>query len=142
VSMQHAMKVYAGVVVQFHELSGKWNDWPASRKVQTDLVHKNTRPLAKDELRRRGSASIQNSVIKGDSHKKISGQRNHLNRCLATYNTPTHCVLNSKVVRVPGYRSRDPGLIPSLPDFLRTSGSGTGSTQPRDYNWGATWQKK
>jgi hypothetical protein len=23
VSMQHAMKVYAGVVVQFHELSGK-----------------------------------------------------------------------------------------------------------------------
>jgi hypothetical protein len=30
------------------------------------------------------------------------------------------------VVRVPGYRSR--GL-----------GSGTGSTQPREYNWGATW---
>jgi hypothetical protein len=31
------------------------------------------------------------------------------------------------VVRVPGYRS-------ALPDFLRSSGSGTGSTQPRDYN--------
>jgi hypothetical protein len=24
--------------------------------------------------------------------------------------------------------------FPALPDFLRSSGSGTGSTQPRDYN--------
>jgi hypothetical protein len=31
------------------------------------------------------------------------------------------------VVRVPGYRSRGPG-------FLRSSGSGTGSTQPRECN--------
>jgi hypothetical protein len=32
------------------------------------------------------------------------------------------------VVRVPGYR------FPALPDFLRSSGSGTGSTQPREDN--------
>jgi hypothetical protein len=25
--------------------------------------------------------------------------------------------------------------FPALPDFLRSSGSGTGSTQPREYNW-------
>jgi hypothetical protein len=25
-------------------------------------------------------------------------------------------------------------LFPALPDFLRSSGSGTGSTQPRQYN--------
>jgi hypothetical protein len=25
-------------------------------------------------------------------------------------------------------------LFPALPDFLRSSGSGTGSTQPREYN--------
>jgi hypothetical protein len=30
------------------------------------------------------------------------------------------------------------GRFPALPD----SGSGTGSTQPREYNWGATWKKK
>jgi hypothetical protein len=34
------------------------------------------------------------------------------------------------VVRVPGYRPR----FPALPDFLRSSGSATGSTQPREDN--------
>jgi hypothetical protein len=29
-----------------------------------------------------------------------------------------------------------------LPDILRSSGPGTGSTQPREYNRGATWKKK
>jgi hypothetical protein len=38
------------------------------------------------------------------------------------------------VVRALGYRSRGPGSIPALPDFLRSSGSGTGSTQRREYN--------
>jgi hypothetical protein len=38
------------------------------------------------------------------------------------------------VVRVSGYISRGPGLDPALPNFLRSSGSGTGSTQPREYN--------
>ena len=29
----------------------------------------------------------------------------------------------------------------ALPDSLSSSGSGTGSTQPREVNWGATWIK-
>jgi hypothetical protein len=32
--------------------------------------------------------------------------------------------------------------FPALQDFLRSSGSGTGSTQPRKDNWGVTWMKK
>ena len=31
--------------------------------------------------------------------------------------------------------------FPALPDFLSSRGSGTGSTQPREVNWGATWIK-
>jgi hypothetical protein len=32
--------------------------------------------------------------------------------------------------------------FPALPDFLRSSGSGTRSIQPREYHWGATLKKK
>jgi hypothetical protein len=38
------------------------------------------------------------------------------------------------VVRVLGYRSRGPGFFAALPDFLRSSGFGTGATQLREYN--------
>ena len=31
--------------------------------------------------------------------------------------------------------------FPALPDFQSSSGSGTGPTQPREFNWGATWIK-
>jgi hypothetical protein len=48
------------------------------------------------------------------------------------------------VVRVLGYRSGGPGSIPGTTRFSgkkgkKSSGSGTGSTQPREYYWGATW---
>jgi hypothetical protein len=45
------------------------------------------------------------------------------------------------VVRVPDYRSRGRVRFTAVPDFLRSSGSGTGSTQPLEYNWGTTWKK-
>jgi hypothetical protein len=38
------------------------------------------------------------------------------------------------VVRVPGDRSRGPGPIPGTTREKKSSGSGTGSTQPREYN--------
>jgi hypothetical protein len=47
------------------------------------------------------------------------------------------------VVRVHGYRSWRPGFDSrAQPDFLRSSGSATGSTQPREDNWEATWMEK
>jgi hypothetical protein len=53
----------------------------------------------------------------------------------------THCDrLCGLVVRILGYRSGGPGSIPST-TRKKSSGSGTGSTQPREYNWGATWEK-
>jgi hypothetical protein len=42
--------------------------------------------------------------------------------------------------RVLGYRSGGPGSIPGTTK-KKSSGSGTGSTQTREYNWGATWKK-
>jgi hypothetical protein len=42
------------------------------------------------------------------------------------------------VVRVLGYRSGGPSSIPGT-TRKKSSGSRTGSTQPREYNWGATW---
>jgi hypothetical protein len=42
------------------------------------------------------------------------------------------------VVRVLGYRSGGPGSIPGT-IRKKSSGSGTGCTQPCEYNWGATW---
>jgi hypothetical protein len=41
-------------------------------------------------------------------------------------------------LQIQRYRVR----FPALPDFLRSRGSGTGYTQPREDNWGATWMKK
>jgi hypothetical protein len=34
------------------------------------------------------------------------------------------------------------GPIPAPPDFLSSSGSGTGCNQPRDDNWGATFNEE
>jgi hypothetical protein len=42
------------------------------------------------------------------------------------------------VVRVSGYRYRGP----RFDSRLISVGSGTGSTQPREDNWGATWMTK
>jgi hypothetical protein len=40
---------------------------------------------------------------------------------------------NDVVVRLPGCRPKGPGVrFPMLPDFLSSSGSGTGSTLPRE----------
>jgi hypothetical protein len=45
------------------------------------------------------------------------------------------------MVRILGYRSGGPGSIHDTTKKKKRSWSGTGSTQPREYNWGATWQK-
>jgi hypothetical protein len=45
------------------------------------------------------------------------------------------------VVKVPGYLSYGPGFESRALQEKKSSESGTGSTQPREYNWGANWKK-
>jgi hypothetical protein len=52
--------------------------------------------------------------------------------------TTIHDRLCGLVVRVLGCRSGGPGSIPGT-TRKKCSWSGTGSTQPREYNWGTTW---
>jgi hypothetical protein len=50
----------------------------------------------------------------------------------------------ASVVQWSEFLATDPEIrvrFQMLPDFLRSSVSGTGSTQPREYNRGATWKK-
>jgi hypothetical protein len=52
--------------------------------------------------------------------------------------------LTTSVVQWSEFLATDPEVrvrFPALPDFLRNSGSGMVSTQPREYNLGATWKK-
>jgi hypothetical protein len=72
---------------------------------------------------------------------RVSGYTTEMYCVSCEVRTEFICVMYEKVdrlcglvVRVPDHRSRGPGSIPALPDFLRSSGSGTGSTQPREYN--------
>jgi hypothetical protein len=49
--------------------------------------------------------------------------------------------VTASVVQCSEFLTTDPGVrvrLPALPDFLRSSGSGTGSTQSREYKLGAT----
>jgi hypothetical protein len=57
---------------------------------------------------------------------------------------PSVCIFGDRlcglVVRVLDYRCRGPGFDSrALQRKKESSGSGTGCTQPREYNWGATW---
>ena len=57
-------------------------------------------------------------------------------RCLGRYNSFV-IVHSGQSFWLQIQRSRV--RFPALPDFLSSSGSETGSTQPREVNWGATW---
>jgi hypothetical protein len=51
----------------------------------------------------------------------------------------------ASVVQWSEFLATDPEVgvrFPALPNFLSSSESGTGSTQPRGHNWGATWMEK
>jgi hypothetical protein len=58
-------------------------------------------------------------------------------KCDVFQNRHGYYILTASVVYWAEVLATDPEVrvpFPALPDFLRRSGSGTGSTQPREYN--------
>jgi hypothetical protein len=49
-------------------------------------------------------------------------------------------LLKFQYIKTGGKYSNQWSLM-TLSDFRRSSGSGTGCTQPREYTWGATWKR-
>jgi hypothetical protein len=61
------------------------------------------------------------------------------------FNNTSRSIQTASVVWWVEFLATDPEFrvrFPALPDFLRSSGSGTESTEPREYTWGATWKEK
>jgi hypothetical protein len=78
---------------------------------------------------------------------RVPGYRTEMNCASFEVRTEFMYVMQKKpgrlcglVVRVFGYRSGGPSSIPCTTS-KKSSGSRTGSTQPREYNWGATRQE-
>jgi hypothetical protein len=71
----------------------------------------------------------------GKSKKKSTQEKSYI---IQLPNLLWHYVMFDRlcglVVRVLGYRSGGPGSIPGTTKKKKSSGSGTGSTQPREYN--------
>jgi hypothetical protein len=68
-------------------------------------------------------------------HHEIGGSV-FLQNCLQTF-TRLIIITSAFLPTDPEPRDR----FSALPDFLISSGYETGSTQPPEYNWGATWKK-
>jgi hypothetical protein len=94
-------------------------------------------------VRSRTQATKQSNYYFASIRQHIKSRRNAISRkdgilysVVVGYWDP----LCGLVVRVLGYRSGGPGSIPRTTK-KKGSGSGTGFTQPHEYNWGATWEK-
>jgi hypothetical protein len=85
-------------------------------------------------------------------HRTTQTQNKHIHRhpCLEWDLNPRSQHSSKRRLRSPLWSSgqsfwlqiqRSRVWFPALPDFPRSRGSGTGSTQPRKDNWGPTWKK-
>jgi hypothetical protein len=77
---------------------------------------------------------LYNILIEFGVSMKVVRKKTYLNKICSKVDR-----LCGLVVRVLGYYPEARVRFPALPEKKKSSGSGTGSTRPREYNWGATW---
>ena len=122
--------------------------WMGAENITTNKIQSPDHPACSESLRQWYQFQINNNTRVYSWHKASCCVHEEL---FPSRQEPKMTNLSDKwylsdrlcglVVRVSGYIQRSRVRFPALPDFLSSSGSGTGSTQPREVNWGATWIK-
>jgi hypothetical protein len=144
-SVKPCRSVYS--VIHFHNM---WDETFCRRLSKTSQLtdslhgvrtHKNIMP-ATDAVKTWGLKNISNyypTVLKKSVTRKqqVTLKSFYFVRVLCLW-PPLWSSGQSFWIQIQRSRVRSP----ALPDFLSSNGSGTGSTQPREVNWGATWIKK
>ena len=136
ITTSHLLEIHPNIIHPYTPKSPQWS--PSLRFPHQDSIH----PLLLTHTRHMPSPNITKAKFKPGSKNNVSDSsmsRIILWTLLGNNWPPLRSSGQSFWLQI----QRSQVRTPALPDFQSSSSrSGTGSTQPREVNWGATWMKK